>query len=123
VKYYACGKTGHMSWECPKRNNMGGGGAHIFEAQKRNVETKMKEESIEQGRSFMMRKFLIKLEKEVIEPIQRNSLFRTACKTRDRVCNVIIDSGSTDNLVSTEMVEKMKLETNAHTNPYKVSWL
>jgi hypothetical protein len=55
-------------------------------------------------------------------PIQRNSLFRTSCKTKDRVFKVIIDSGSTDNLVSTEMVEKLELETTAHPNPYKVSW-
>jgi hypothetical protein len=36
---------------------------------------------------------------------------------------VIIDSGSTDNLVSTEMVEKLELEKTAHPKPYKVSWL
>jgi hypothetical protein len=39
------------------------------------------------------------------------------------VLKVIIDSGNTDNLVSTEMVEKMDLETNAHLTSYKVSWL
>jgi hypothetical protein len=71
----------------------------------------------------MMRKILIKPEKEEKEPVQRNNLFRTACKTKDRVCKVIIDSGSTENLVSTEMVEKLELETTAHPNPYKVSWL
>jgi hypothetical protein len=48
-------------------------------------------------------------------------LFRTAYKTNDKVCKIIIDSGSTDNLVSTEMVEKMKLEIIAHPSPYKVS--
>jgi hypothetical protein len=36
---------------------------------------------------------------------------------------VIVDSGSTDNLVSIEMVEKLELEIVAHTSPYKVSWL
>jgi hypothetical protein len=71
----------------------------------------------------MMRKILLKPEKEVENPVQRNSLFRTACKTKDRVCKVIVDSGSTDNLVSTEMVEKLELETVAHPSPYKVSWL
>jgi hypothetical protein len=71
----------------------------------------------------MMRKILLKPEKEAENPVQRNSLFRTACKTKDRVCKVIVDSGSTDNLVSTEMVEKMELETVAHPSPYKVSWL
>jgi hypothetical protein len=49
----------------------------------------------------MLRKFLLKPEAEVEKLVQRNSLFRTACKNKDRVCKVIIDSGSTDNLVST----------------------
>jgi hypothetical protein len=30
---------------------------------------------------------------------------------------------STDNLVSTEMVENLELETTDHPSPYKVSWL
>jgi hypothetical protein len=55
--------------------------------------------------------------------VQRNSLFRTACKTKDKLCKVIIDSGSTDNLVSTGMVYKLELKTTAHPRPYKVSWL
>jgi hypothetical protein len=71
----------------------------------------------------MLRKFLLKPEAETEKPMQRNSLFRTACKTKDKVCKVIIDSGSTDNLVSTEMVEKLELKTTAHPRPYKVSWL
>ena len=71
----------------------------------------------------MLRKILLKLEAEVENPVQRNNLFRTTCKTKDKVCKVIIDSGRNDNLVSTEMVEKLELETTTHPNPYKVSWL
>ena len=57
----------------------------------------------------MMRKVLLKSEKEADIPTQRNNLFQTAFKTKDRVCKVIMDSGSTDNLVSTDMVEKTEL--------------
>jgi hypothetical protein len=71
----------------------------------------------------MLRKVLLKLEVEVERPVQRNNLLRTTCKTKERVCKVIINSGSIDNLVSTYMVEKLELETTAHPNPYKVSWL
>jgi hypothetical protein len=48
---------------------------------------------------------------------------RTSCKTKHRVCKVIIDSGSTDNLVSIEMVYKLELKRTAHTRSYKLSWL
>jgi hypothetical protein len=34
-----------------------------------------------------------------------------------------MDSGSTDNLISTEMVEKIELETIEHPSPYRVSCL
>ena len=71
----------------------------------------------------MMRKFLLKPEKEPENPAQSNSLFRTACKTKDRVCKVIVDRSSIDNIISTEMVEKLELETVVHPSPYRVSWL
>jgi predicted aspartyl protease len=70
-----------------------------------------------------MRKVLLTSEKEMENPAQRNSLFRIACKTKGWACKVMVDTGSTDNLVSTEMVEKMELRTTDHPKPYKVSWL
>jgi hypothetical protein len=71
----------------------------------------------------MMRKVLLKLEKEAENLAQTNKLFQTSCKTKDRVCKVIVDNGSTENLVSIEMVEKLELETIEHPSPYRVSWL
>jgi hypothetical protein len=79
-----------MSWECPEKKKEGGGEAHISEAQKRNVEA----EGAEDGTSMILRKILLKLEAEVEKPVQRNNLFRTTFTTKDRVCKVIIDSGS-----------------------------
>jgi hypothetical protein len=118
VKCFTCGKVRHKSYECPDKKKEGGE-THIAEAQRQNVEAK----DVEGGRSLVMRKFLLTPEEEAKNQVQRNSLFRTACKTKDRVCKVIVDSGSTGNLVSTEMVEKLELETIEHASPYKVSWL
>jgi hypothetical protein len=70
-----------------------------------------------------MKKFLLKQDRETKNPVQRNNLFKTTYKTKDRVCKVIIDSGNTDKLVSTEMVEKIELEMTVHPTLYKVSWL
>jgi hypothetical protein len=71
----------------------------------------------------MMKKVLLKLEPEVEKPVQRYIFFMKTCKTKDRVYKVIIDNGRTNNLVSTEMVGKLDLETTAHPTSYKVSWL
>jgi hypothetical protein len=118
ITCFTCGKIGHKSFECPeKKKDIGED--HITETQRWDAEA----EDVEGGRSLMMRKVLLTPEKEVESSVQRTRLFRTACKTKDRVCKVIVDSGSTNNLVSTEMVENMELEMTNHPSPYKVSWL
>ena len=70
-----------------------------------------------------MNKVLLKQGKEIVEPAQRKNLFMTVCKIQGKSCQLIVDSGSTDNLVSTEVVEKLKLKRTRHPTPYKVSWL
>jgi hypothetical protein len=80
-------------------------------------------EDVEGGRSLMMKKVILTPEKEVECSFQRTRIFQTACKTKDRVWKVIVDSGSIDNLVSMEMVEKLELETIDHPIPYRVLWL
>ena len=95
------------------------GNAHVAKAQRRDVE----DEDVGSGKSLTVHKVLLKPEKEVEDTAQRCRLFRTTCKTKGWKCKVIVDSGSTDNLVSTEMVEKLELKTNKHPSPYKVTWL
>ena len=50
-------------------------------------------------------------------------MLKTRCKSQGKCCKMVIDTGSTNNLVSTKMVEKMGLKRMKHTTPYKVSWL
>ena len=57
------------------------------------------------------------------EPDQRRSLFHTRCKCEDKCCDVIIDGGSTDNLVSEKMVTKLNLKRQKHPRPYRIAWV
>ena len=57
------------------------------------------------------------------EPRQRRSLFRTRCKCKDKCCDVIIDGGSTNNLVFEEMVSKLNLKREKHPQPYWIAWV
>ena len=50
-------------------------------------------------------------------------MFRTMSKSKGRCYKLIIDNGSTDNLVYVKMVEKLGLQKEMHPTPYKVSWL
>ena len=70
----------------------------------------------------MMNKVLLKPEKDHAKPTQRKYLFRTMCKVQGKCCKMVIDSGSTDNVVSIEMVDKLSLKKTKHLVPYKVSW-
>ena len=76
---------------------------------------------LETGEPLMMNKLFLKPEKEHAKPAQRKSLFRIMCKVQGKSCKMVIDSGSTDNFVSTEMVEKLSLKKTKHHVPYKVS--
>lgn len=68
----------------------------------------------------MMRRTLIKAPIPQ-EPPQRKTIFRTTCKSGGKVCQVIVDFGLTDNLVSLEMVDKLHFKRIPHPYPYKVS--
>lgn len=49
----------------------------------------------------------------------RQAIFRTKCKYKGKVCKVIVDSGSLDNIVSIEMVEKLNVPRIPHESSYK----
>eukprot|EP00253_Pinus_taeda_P026500 PITA_26500 len=123
VQCYRCHKLGHKSYECPEGELAGGRGTYV--AQPEDVEETPQEakNTPETGESLVLNKVLLKPAKEVAEPDQRKALFRTVCKSRGKCCKLIIDSGSTDNLVVVEMVEKLGLKKLKHPTPYKVSWL
>ncbi|KAL4388085.1 hypothetical protein GQ457_09G017650 [Hibiscus cannabinus] len=54
---------------------------------------------------------------------QRENIFHTRFHVNDKVCIVIIDTGSCINVDSTLMVEKLGLTMREHPNPYKLQWL
>ena len=54
---------------------------------------------------------------------QRENIFPTRCLVKDKLCSLIIDSGSCTNVASTILVEKLGLPTLKHPRPYKLQWL
>ena len=57
------------------------------------------------------------------ELVLRRSLFKIRCKMAGKCCKVIIDSGSSTNLASKELVPNFQLQRPKHPRPYHVSWI
>nr|GEX00044.1 putative nucleotidyltransferase, ribonuclease H [Tanacetum cinerariifolium] len=51
---------------------------------------------------------------------QRNKIFQTKCLVKEKICYMIIDGGSCENLVSKAFVKAFKLPTEPHPNPYQI---
>ena len=54
---------------------------------------------------------------------QRHNLFHTQGMIKDKLCRIIIDNGSCNNIASQELVDRMGLKQQRHPNPYKMQWL
>jgi hypothetical protein len=42
---------------------------------------------------------------------------------KDKLCRIIIDNGSCNNIASQELVDRMGLKQRHHPNPYEMQWL
>ncbi|KAH9723702.1 Endonuclease [Citrus sinensis] len=53
----------------------------------------------------------------------RQNIFQTTCTIGGKVCRMVIDSGSCENVISEEAITKLNLMTEPHQTPYKLTWL
>jgi hypothetical protein len=53
---------------------------------------------------------------------QRHNLFHTRGMIKDKLCSIIVDNGSYNNIASQELVARMGLKQRCHPSPYKIQW-
>jgi hypothetical protein len=132
-KCYRCGQPGHRSNQCPKRgvvNLIESGEGTDLEAGRIEDKTEYtyEEEEITGGddgellsHSLVVRRLL--LAPKQMDQSQRHNIFWTRCTVNIRVYDVIIDSGSSKNIIFRTMVTKLGLKTEKHPSPYKIGWI
>ncbi|XP_026396519.1 uncharacterized protein LOC113291168 [Papaver somniferum] len=54
---------------------------------------------------------------------QRENIFHSTCTIEGKICHFVIDGGSCENVISVDVVNKLRLSTKEHSNPHKLSWL
>ena len=77
----------------------------------------------EEGVMLVMKKTLLMPRKEDDDEWLRGNIFYSTCSILDKVCKLVINGGSCENIVSQEAVDKLGLKTEEHPHPYKLSWL
>ena len=49
--------------------------------------------------------------------------FRTRCIAQGSLCDLIIDNGSKENIISKDVEERLQLETETHPSPFTIGWI
>lgn len=82
-----------------------------------------KDASVDNGEQLVCVLHLVSLAPKASEDAQRHNLFRTKGTVKDKILDIIIDNGSTDNLISSKAVAALKLSMDKHPNPYHLGWI
>ncbi|XP_017255857.2 transposon Ty3-I Gag-Pol polyprotein isoform X1 [Daucus carota subsp. sativus] len=130
LKCFKCNEPGHTSAACRRERGkqlMIGGEEHSQRAEYEEepiYDTEPEEDVLygDVGESLVIRKALLLPKEEPKEDWLRNNIFHTTCTIEGKVCKLIIDSGSCENVISREAVDKLKLKQEKHPKPYKLSW-
>jgi hypothetical protein len=54
---------------------------------------------------------------------EHHNIFHTRGMIKDKLCRIIVDNGSCNNIASQELVDRLELKLRQHPNPYKMQWL
>ncbi|GFZ06115.1 hypothetical protein Acr_18g0002850 [Actinidia rufa] len=116
-KCYRCGEPGHRSNTCPKRATVNlvepvpeeeDGGDDEGDVDPYSYdpnEFQDDEEGEYLGRSLVIQKLLLTPKR--VDSSQRHKIFRGRCTINKRVCDLIIDSGSGENIASKSLITKL----------------
>lgn len=126
LRCFNCGEQIHRQSACPKRNNLG----LLLDDTGQDVEVIYDKEDIDKteeltayvGHLLVVRRTCL-APKVLDAPSQRNTLFQYRCTINGRICNLIIDSGSCENVIAKVVVSKLNLHVQPHPTPYKLGWI
>ena len=123
-KCYKCGEEGHISSGCPLRkfvNTTVHDAAYDEEYESEDVEGQDVCEEEGEAVVCVIQRLLCSTPQP--DNTQRKKIFESKCTVNGKVCKLVIDSCSCENLISQNLVSHLKLETQDHPNPYNIGWI
>ena len=109
MKCYNSSHLGHPTYKFPKKPSSSNQDKSMTYVQEDcSKESDVDHIESKKGENLMFRRVMIK-QLAPDEPKHRRALFRIKCKILGKVCKVVVDSGSTNIVISEEVVTKLKL--------------
>ncbi|XP_020694320.1 uncharacterized protein LOC110108147 [Dendrobium catenatum] len=126
IKCFCCLQPGHKSNECPTRHQaqiVEGDEAAESETNEEEADAQYEVVLADEGDPVLcvMEKILIAPRQPVVS--QRHSLFCSKCTINGKVCDMVIDSGCTENIISRAAVQALQLSITKNPKPYKIGWI
>ncbi|XP_010275023.1 PREDICTED: uncharacterized protein LOC104610208 [Nelumbo nucifera] len=126
IKCFKCNEVGHRSSDCPRRKavNM------VEREEEEDIEEEVccgpdgeDEEGPYEHEKYtcVVRKLMLSQKNK--DTSQRHTLFRTRCTVKGKLFNLIIDSGSQENIICRDVIQKLQLIPEKHPNPYTIGWI
>jgi hypothetical protein len=135
VVCHKCQGRGHIAAQCPSRRAMllkekvewesesdpEDEGPRFDEEPVEEEENEIQPDDGDHNCFISLRVLSVTTEKE--ENGQRHNIFHTRCIIKDKLCRIIVDNGSCNNIASQELVDRLGLKSRRHPCPYKMQWL
>jgi hypothetical protein len=135
IECHKCHGRGHIAAQCPNRRTMivnergewesesdPGDEGPRFDEEIESEETEKIQPDEGDNNCFISRRVLsVPATKE--DNNQRHNLFHTRGMIKEKLCSIIVDNGSCNNIASQELVERLGIKQRRHPSPYKIQWL
>jgi hypothetical protein len=115
IQCHCCHGLGHMKRDCPSQQTYVATDAGYISALDVEDDDDISDENVIVQR-------VLSAQPETSEQQQRHNLFQTFFIIKNRRARVIIDGGSCNNLVSSDLAKKLSLPTCPRPHPYYIQW-